>query len=143
LRLARAAPRTPSDLVVAIDRCLAFDPSDRWRNVRELHAALSDRVVRQRWGLRAIIARLMVRLRAWHTMVRIQRHGEAGRPEASAKTPLPPLYATDSNISQVSVLGASAIRRIGIDPNASVAGVVDGDAGTAGMADLDVPARAR
>src|SRR5688572_25679350 len=142
LRLARAAPRAPSDLVVAIDRCLAFDPSDRWRNVRELHAALSDRIVRQRWGMRALIARLMVRLRAWHTRVRIQRHGEAGRPEASARTPLPPLYATDSNISQVSVLGASAIRRVGVDPNASVAGGVDANAGTAGVADLDAGASA-
>ncbi len=116
LSLARAAPRAPSDLIVAIDRCLAFDASDRWRSVRELHAGLSDRLVRQRWGLRAIVARLRASLRSWQTLARLRRHGDAGSPEANVRGALPPMYATGADVSQVSGLDLDAIRRGAFDP---------------------------
>ena len=130
--LARAAPRAPSDLVVAIDRCLAFDPTDRWRNVRELHAALSDRMVRQRWGLRAIVARSIARIRGWHTAARIRRYGDAGRPEATVTVPLTPAYSLDSNNSQISSVNAGISQISSVDPNASRAGLIDPNASMAG-----------
>src|SRR5688572_18806220 len=74
--LAKAAPRAPSDLVVAIDRCLEFDPTKRWRNVRELHAGLSTDIVWQRSGPRALAARLMATLRARRALAR-------GEPDAA------------------------------------------------------------
>ncbi|MFN2566660.1 MAG: ADOP family duplicated permease [Gemmatimonadaceae bacterium] len=38
--LARAAPRAPAGLVAAIDRCLAYEPQERWRRTSELVGAL-------------------------------------------------------------------------------------------------------
>jgi serine/threonine-protein kinase len=38
--LARLAPRAPTALVAAIERCLAKDPEARWRSGHELHDAL-------------------------------------------------------------------------------------------------------
>ena len=125
LPLAKAAPRAPSDLVVAINRCLAFDPSDRWRNVRELHAGLSDRIVRQRWGIRAIIARLRVRLRGWHTIASAERRGIDLSEQLSARGTVPPLYAADPNASQISTVDPGVSRTRPIDPGASIAGSVD------------------
>jgi predicted permease len=39
--LARAAPGAPAGLVAAIERCLAYEPQERWRRAADLHAALA------------------------------------------------------------------------------------------------------
>ena len=117
LRLARAAPRAPSDLAVAIERCLSFDPSKRWRNVRELHAALAPGLTWQRWSPRALLARLGVRIRSrrmrgeeWVSPART----EAGEP-GSSPTP-----------------DAGGASQAGFDPGASQAGIRDASSSQGG-----------
>jgi predicted permease len=43
VQLREAAPHAPADLVSAIERCLAFDPADRWERASEVRAALAVR----------------------------------------------------------------------------------------------------
>src|SRR5687767_10583876 len=98
--LARAAPRAPSDLVVAIDRCLEFDPTKRWRNVRELHAGLSTDLVRQRSGPRALLARLMVKLRGRAALAAGDPESVRG-PETGGAANVGRVGQADANVSQV------------------------------------------
>ena len=122
--LARAAPRAPSDLVVAIDRCLEFDAMNRWRNVRELYAGLSTDLVWQRSGPRALFARLIAKIRGRQALA-------AGLPEPDysdvgtdpgARANASQVGHPDLNISQVSQVGG--ISQIGLgDPNISQIGL--------------------
>ena len=132
--LARAAPRAPSDLVVAIDRCLEFDSTKRWRNVRELHAGLSTEIVWQRSGPRALAARLVAKIRGKHALAsggiatnRATDAGEGGSPANVSQTGRP-----DPNVSQVGGLDPNISQISGIDPNVSQTGPRDPNSATAG-----------
>jgi serine/threonine-protein kinase len=50
------APDAPRDLVATIERCLAPEPSARWRHARDLHTALMAPHQRRAWPLRAMRA---------------------------------------------------------------------------------------
>jgi serine/threonine protein kinase len=123
--LAKAAPRAPSDLVVAIDRCLEFDPVKRWRNVREFHAALSTEMVWQRSGPRALFARLVARIRGRQALaarrLSAPRADEAlrGDPRANESQ----VGSVDMNISQVGL--GSAVSQVGADSEISQGGRID------------------
>jgi serine/threonine-protein kinase len=107
--LSRAASRCPTDLVVAIDRCLEFDPSKRWRSVRELHAALSTDPAWQRWSPRTFAARVVAKLRA----IRVgDREWDGG----------PRFVAVDSAPDAESTSDEGGASQAGFDPNASQAG---------------------
>ena len=132
--LARAAPRAPSDLVVAIDRCLEFDSTKRWRNVRELHAGLSTEIVWQRSGPRALAARLVAKLRGKHALAaggiaanRAIDATEGGSPANVSQTGHP-----DPNVSQVGGIDPNISQISGIDPNVSQTGPRDPNSATAG-----------
>jgi serine/threonine-protein kinase len=132
--LARAAPRAPSDLVVAIDRCLEFDSTKRWRNVRELHAGLSTEIVWQRSGPRALAARLVAKFRGKHTLAvggiatsRAIDATDGGSPSNVSQTGRP-----DSNVSQVGGIDPNISQISGIDPNVSQTGPRDSNSATAG-----------
>ena len=123
--LARAAPRAPSDLVVAIDRCLEFDPTKRWRNVRELHAGLSSELVWQRSGPRALMARLMAKVRGRHALATGQ--GETVRDaDTAGGATVSQIGQGDANISQVGGFDPN-ISRVGGDANVSQVGPFGSD----------------
>ena len=123
--LARAAPRAPSDLVVAIDRCLEFDPTKRWRNVRELHAGLSTDLVRQRSGTRALLARLMVKLRGRAALAAGDPESARG-PEAGGAANVGRVGQADANVSQVGDPDPN-ISRVGGDSSVSQVGMFGSD----------------
>ena len=132
--LARAAPRAPSDLVVAIDRCLEFDSTKRWRNVRELHAALSTEIVWQRSGPRALAARLVAKMRGKRALAgggsaanRAIDATEGESPANVSQTGRP-----DPNVSQVGGIDPNISQISGIDPNVSQTGPRDPNSATAG-----------
>jgi serine/threonine-protein kinase len=52
--LRQLVPDAPRALVAAIERCLATEPSARWRHARDLHAALMDIRPRRAWSARVM-----------------------------------------------------------------------------------------
>ena len=121
--LARAAPRAPSDLVVAIDRCLEFDPTKRWRNVRELHAGLSTELVWQRSGPSALVARLMVKIRGRRALPG-EESDSMGGPRVGGGANAIQLGHGEANISQVGGFDPN-ISRVGTDASTSQVGGFD------------------
>ncbi len=59
--LGDAAPHAPPAVCAVIERCLAHDPADRWRNAREFRDALLRTPRRARPSLTALVARLLGR----------------------------------------------------------------------------------
>jgi serine/threonine-protein kinase len=56
-----AAPNAPDDLIATIERCLAKEPSARWRRAGDLRAALTaPRARRRAWPRLAALAALLV-----------------------------------------------------------------------------------
>jgi serine/threonine protein kinase len=133
--LARAAPRAPSDLVVAIDRCLEFDPTKRWRNVREFHAGLSDEIVWQRSGPRALAARFVAKIRGRQALVDGRMGGDRGPETDIANQSI--IGRVDPNISQVSF--DANISRVGDDANISQISTVDPNVSQVGRGDTASP----
>jgi serine/threonine-protein kinase len=119
--LARAAPRAPTDLVVAIDRCLEFDSVNRWRNVRDFYAALSTDLVWQRSGIRALLARFVAFLRGRRALAEGRLRGDQTPPEGSVAA----VAGFDPNASQSGTFNAGLSRSGLIDPNVSQTGGTD------------------
>jgi serine/threonine-protein kinase len=123
--LAKAAPRAPSDLIVAIDRCLEFDPTKRWRNVRELYAGLSDELVWQRSGPRALAARLVAKMRGRQALAaaRLAPPRSDGPADPGSMANVSQVGHPDMNISQIGL--DPNISQVGLDPNISHVGGID------------------
>jgi serine/threonine-protein kinase len=138
--LAKAAPRAPSDLVVAIDRCLEFDPTKRWRNVRELHAGLSTELVWQRSGPRALAARVVAKIRGRQALAAAGYDAPRAneRPDPASAANVSQIGRVDLNISQVSG-GAGGISQVGsMDPGISQVGGPDPGISQIGAIDPNV-----
>jgi serine/threonine protein kinase len=138
--LAKAAPRAPSDLVVAIDRCLEFDPTKRWRNVREFHAGLSTEMVWQRSGPRALAARLIAKIRGQQALADGEwdqnrpSDGRAMSANESIIGRVDPSLSGDPEISQVGGLEPN-ISRVGDDANISQVRGIGPDVSQVGRTD--------
>ena len=140
VRLAKAAPRAPSDLIVAIDRCLEFDPTKRWRNVREFHAGLSTEMVWQRSGPRALAARLVAKIRGQQALADAmwdQNRPSDGRAMSANESIIgrvDPSLSGDPEISQVGGFDPN-ISRVGDDANISQVGGIDPNVSQVGRTD--------
>jgi serine/threonine-protein kinase len=104
--LAAAAPHAPRAVCAVIERCLAADPADRWRNAREFRDALLAAPLR---GRRRRALGDVARAAARAVAARVLAAGRARGPGAAARShpggPEPAYLAPDGAVANAVVTG--------------------------------------